>query len=178
MSRNTAYLALLVTAALAGLLGCGGGPSTPSCNGCGPTTNPTPFTPGELPGSAVSLDGNRCGSTGSQLFVFNSMLLGARTADTTTNTLTFAVNDPFLIYWSVCNVGAGSSDAVATPQGLQVSGPSFGQTFSYTIPALASCQCVVPIPQVQFTTGLATAGTYTATLVGQFNTQATITITP
>jgi len=87
-------------------------------------------------------------------------------------------NDPFVVYWSVCNVGASSSAAVATPQGLQVTGPSFGQTFSYSIPALGSCQCVVPIPQVQFAAGLATTGTYTASLVGQFSTSATITINP
>jgi hypothetical protein len=159
------------------VLGCSGNPP-PTCTGCGPTTNPTPFTPGSLPGSASTLVGSRCGAPGSQLTVFNSLLLAVRTADTSTPTLVFRANDPFVVYWSVCNVGASSSAAVATPQGLQVTGPSFGQTFSYSIPALGSCQCVVPIPQVQFAAGLATTGTYTASLVGQFSTSATITINP
>jgi hypothetical protein len=161
------------------LSGCGGGGNPPpSCNGCGPTTTPSPFAPGALPGSAASLDGPRCATTGSNLGVFNNVLLAARLADTSVNRVSFAANDPFLIYWSVCNVGAGSSGTVATPQGLQVTGPSFGQTFSYMIPALASCQCVVPIPQVQFASGLATPGGYTATLVGNFTTRLAFTITP
>ncbi len=175
--KTVACLAMVIGAAL-GASACSGDPP-PTCTGCGPTTNPTPFDPGDLPGSAESLDGSRCGASKSQLFVFNDMLLGARVADTSTSTLTFAANDPFVIYWSVCNVGAPDSPAVATPQGLQVSGPGgFGQTFSYSIPLLHSCECVVPIPQVQFASGLATPGSYTATLVGMFNTSATITVTP
>jgi hypothetical protein len=169
--------AACLLASVALLEGCSENPA-PTCSGCGPTTNPGPFAPGDLPGSAASLDGPRCGTTGSNLGVFNNVLLAARVADTSVNAVSFAANDPFLIYWSVCNVGAGSSDAVGTPQGLQVNGPSFGQTFSYTIPALTSCQCVVPIPQVQFASGLATPGNYTATLVGNFSTSLALTITP
>lgn len=178
MWQDKRYCVIAAAAIVLGLVFAGCDTDTPSCNGCGPTTNPTPFEPGDLPGSVETVGGNRCGMTGSRLFVYNNMLLGARIADTSVSTLSFAVNDPFVIYWSVCNLGAGDSDAVTAPQGLQLTGPVPGMTFSYSIPALDSCKCVVPIPQVQFTTGLATPGTYTATLVGNFNTQSTITITP
>ena len=169
---------LIVLAAALATAGCGDDQtSTPSCPGCTPGMNPTPFTPGQLPGSVAAVTGSRCGGTTSQLGVFGNQILATRIADPTTSTLTFNRNDGFVIYWSVCNVGGAPSAAVGgPPQGLNLVGPGGSQSFSWNIPALASCACVVPIPQAQVTAGLATAGSYTATLVGMFNNSATITI--
>jgi hypothetical protein len=169
--------AVVLLAAITGLA-CSSGTPSPECNGCSATTNPTPFTPGALPGSVASLQGGRCATTGSSLFVFGNQLLATRIADPSVATLTFAPNDGFVVYWSICNVGAGTSAAVSgPPQGLNVVGPGgFNQSFTYAIPALAPCACVTPIPQAQLPSGLTAPGSYTASLVGLFNTSATLTV--
>ena len=139
-------------------------------------TNPTPFQPGDLPGSANTLQGGRCAATGSQLTVFGNQLLATDIATHSGMSLSFRANQGFVVYWSVCNVGAGRSDAVSTMQGLHISGPGGeNETFGFSIPALDSCACV-PIPQHQFTSGLATPGTYSLNLIGTFNTTASLTI--
>jgi hypothetical protein len=169
-------LLLVLAGTLAGVAGCGGD-SSPSCNGCNINSNPTPFTPGDLPGSAESLQGGRCAATGSQLTIFGNQLLATDLANHTAMSLSFMTNQGFVVYWSVCNVGAGRSDAVSAPQGLHISGPGGeNETFSFSIPALESCACVVPIPQHQFTSGLATPGSYALNLIGMFSTTATLTI--
>jgi len=176
--QNALFVLVLCGAAVAvPSCGGGGGGSSPACNGCTPSTNPTPFTAGQLPGSAATLQGNRCAATGSQLTVFGNQLLATDIATQTATSLSFKANTGFVVYWSVCNVGAGKSDAVTTPQGLHITGPGGeNETFSYTIPALDSCNCVVPIPQHQFTSGLATTGTYALNLIGLFNKTANLTI--
>jgi hypothetical protein len=165
---------LVLGCAILGLAGCGD--PTPSCNGCGPTTNPTPSVPGDLPMSDASIVSTRCEATGSELIVTKGLLATDIAAHSGTS-LSFPANTGFVVYWSVCNLGAGKSAAVSTPpQGLHINGPGMNQTFSYSIPALDSCQCVVPIPQQQFTSGIATPGSYDLNLVGLFSDKATITI--
>ena len=176
MKTKVGLLVLVLAATLLGVAGCGGDAS-PSCNGCNINSNPTPFTPGDLPGSANSLQGGRCAATGSQLTVFGNQLLATDIASHAAMSLSFTTGQGFVVYWSVCNVGAGRSDAVSALQGLHITGPGGeNETFGYSIPALDSCACVVPIPQHQFTSGLATAGSYNLNLIGMFNTTATLTI--
>ena len=114
--QNALFVLVLCGAAVAvPSCGGGGGGSSPACNGCTPSTNPTPFTAGQLPGSAATLQGNRCAATGSQLTVFGNQLLATDIATQTATSLSFKANTGFVVYWSVCNVGAGKSDAVTTP---------------------------------------------------------------
>jgi hypothetical protein len=169
-------LFVMLACAVLGSAGCSD--PVPSCNGCVPPSNPTPFKAGDLPGSAASLNSGRCGATGSELMVLNDAILATDLAAHSVSSSTFSANQPFVIYWSICNVGAGKSPAVSSspPLGLQISarGGSYGQSFAYSVPALDSCQCVVP--QQQLPMGLTTPDIYDVNLVGQFKASTTFTI--
>lgn len=177
-ATKSAFLVIALSMVSAFVSGCDD--STPTCNNCPGPINPTPVTPGSLPGSTIAVSGDRCGASTSERIVVPNQLLATKLADPTAMSLTFAVNEPFVVYWSVCNIGSSPLPAIATMQGVHIrqtagtGGPN--DTQSWSIPALDGCKCIDPIPQRQFPTGLPAAGTYEVNLIGEFDTLAMITI--
>jgi hypothetical protein len=170
MKRTALLLTLMVTSAVSTVLtGCDD-TVPPATNGAGVSTPHQDPVPGTMANAPVSPDSHSCPGTGYKVDVYQEQLFAAKLADTMHNTTQFAKNEPFLVYWSVCNFAAGQSAALSPPpQALRVTGPNgFNQLFSYDIPALDSCKCVQPTPQAQFPSGLAVPGKYTATLLGNF----------
>lgn len=174
-AAKSAFLIVALSTVSAYVSGCDD--STPACPpsspGCMGPVSTTPFTAGSLPGSFKDLGGDRCAASTSTLTLQGNGLLAVKVSDTSTMTTSFAVNEPFIVYWSICNVGSMSLPAVATMQGAHIKqtsgsgGPN--DTTSWSIPALDSCKCMDPLPTRQFPSGVPVAGTYEVNLIGQFN---------
>ena len=111
--------------------------------------------------------------TTSTLTLMGDQLLAVKLSDTTKMETSFAVNEAFVVYWSVCNIGSTSLPAITTLQGAHIQqktgtgGPN--DTTSWSIPALESCKCIDPLPSRNFPTGVPVAGSYEINLIGQFN---------